>query len=338
MTHALVTGATGFIGTHLAQCLAQEGWQVSCLVRSSSKTEPLEKLGARLVLGDVTDRESVVSAVKDVDVVFHLAGLTKSLHVSTLHAVNGDGVRSVVEACATRSNPPTLVLASSLAAAGPSWPDRDRVETDPIAPISEYGRSKRDGELAAIEYADRVPASILRPPIVLGQGDKDGFAMYEGIVKTGVHAVPGRKDHRFSIIHADDLASAMLVAASTAKRVTTDPNSPEGVYFAAADEVVTYAELGRMLGAALGVKKVRILRIPLPLLWTVSAANQGISRLRRRAHILNLDKAREAAAGSWSCSNEKLKAETGFQPAMPFADRLKETVAWYRKEGWLKNQ
>lgn len=336
MTHALVTGATGFIGSHLVKYLADHDTEVSCLVRSTSDRSRLEALGPRFLLGDVTDRESVRQAVRGVDVVYHLAGLTKSLRATQLAAVNEQGTRNVAECCAERSQPPTLIVASSLAAAGPSTPQRDRVETDPLAPVSAYGRSKRDGELAAIEQADNVPITIVRPPIVLGQGDQDGFPMYEGIAKLGVHPVPGRFDHRFSLIHAEDLAVALTLTADRGARINSDVDSSQGVYFAADDEVVSYAELGNMIGRALGVPKVRVVRLPLGLLWTISGMNESFARVRGRAHILNLDKAREAAAGSWSCSAAKLHQETGFQTAMSFADRLQETVQWYRDEGWLK--
>src|SRR5690242_1669722 len=120
MARVLVTGATGFIGSRLTERLAQRGDDVTCLVRPTSKRQSLEALNVRFVLGDVRDPEAARSAVRGAEVVYHLAGLTSAFHARDLMTVNGAAFRNVADACAEQSQPPTVVLISSLAAAGPS--------------------------------------------------------------------------------------------------------------------------------------------------------------------------------------------------------------------------
>ncbi|MFH1919756.1 MAG: NAD-dependent epimerase/dehydratase family protein [Planctomycetota bacterium] len=120
MARVLVTGASGFIGSHLVAALVARGDCVTALVRKTSCLDRLESLGVSLARGDVTDPASLQRAVADQSVVYHLAGLIRSLRTRQLYTVNGEGVHHIAEACAGEPEPPVLVVVSSLAAAGPS--------------------------------------------------------------------------------------------------------------------------------------------------------------------------------------------------------------------------
>jgi nucleoside-diphosphate-sugar epimerase len=337
MQHALITGGSGFIGWHLADSLLQRGVRVTCLVRKSSRVERLRALGVKLVHGDVTAPECLPSAVKDVDAVFHLAGLICAFRAAELHHVNESGVRNVAAACAARTAPPTLVLVSSLAAAGPSPKGRLRVETDPVSPVSNYGRSKLAGERAAAEFAASVPVSVIRPPIVFGQGDTTTLRMIDPIARFGIHLVPSWFDYRFSAVHAQDLAAAMIAAAERGKRLSAgDDASAQGVYFVGGGEDPFYSDLGRKMAKAVGQRRLWVLRSGPIMTWTTATFFEVLARIQRRPLVVNWDKAREATAGSWGCSDERAKTELGYRPARTLDERLAETVAWYREQGWLK--
>ena len=338
MARALVTGATGFIGYHLVKRLVELGYEVTCLVRPSSDRSRLACLNPRFVEGDINDEDSIRRSLKGIDVVYHLAGATKALSSSRLMRVNEVGTRNVASQCASMEDSPTLVLVSSMAAAGPAVNGRPRIESDEPSPVSAYGRSKRSAELAVRNFATRVPTTIVRPPIVLGEGDRDGFNLFEGIAKWGVHLVPGLSDRNVSVIHATDLADALILLAKRGRRVSDAGSKVDGCYFVSDRETPTYAHLGRMIGQSLGRSRIAVVRNPNLAVWSIAAFNEVISQIRRRPHILNLDKAREATAGAWVCSSDKLRRETGFEPAESLQRRFSQTAKWYLDAGWLKPQ
>ena len=333
---ALVTGATGFIGQHLVRKLAQRGDEVTCLVRPTSNLAALAPYPVRFAPGDVTDPVNLQTAVANCDVVYHLAGVTTALRRAEMFRVNADGVSNVAQACAARLTPPRLILVSSLAASRPAHDGRAVCESDQPAPVSTYGRSKRAGELAAEKHAADVPTTIIRPPIVFGEGDRALLPVFDAIARWGVHLVPGYFEKRFSLIHADDLAQALLLAAERGARLTgPPPPSAQGVYFVAAEDSPSYANIGRMVGAALGRGRILVVRQAHFAVWSIAAATQTLGWLRRRPFAFNWDKAREATAGSWLCSADRFQQDTGFAPAASIADRLRQTAQWYRDEGWL---
>jgi nucleoside-diphosphate-sugar epimerase len=364
MAKALITGASGFIGQHLTSALVARGDEVTCLVRRTSQVEGLNRLGVRMVYGDVAQPQGLNAAVAGQEVVYHLAGLTLAVTNRRFFQVNQGGCRNIAQACASQSNPPALLVVSSLAAAGPALDGRPKIESDPSLPVSAYGRSKRAAELEAESFADRVPTTIIRPPIVLGEGDRLGLKMFKSIDRFGVHVVPGLAGRRFSLIHAADLAELLILAAQRGKRLVPldrngsqagtvpffastkmgpslspqtlqAPRAGDGYYFAACEDDPVYDDLGRLIGKALGRRRVAPVHVYTPVLWIVSAAVEAVSQITRRPLYLHIDKVREVTAGPWTCSARKAKEELGFSVKASLADRLRQTALWYRKEGWL---
>lgn len=341
MAKVLVTGANGFIGSHLVEALLSRDDEVTCLVRRVSELDRLRPLRAKLAYGDVTDRDSLAPVVAGKHVVYHLAGRNQAFRVGQFFRINQHGGRNVALTCARQATPPVLVWVSSLAAAGPAPGGRLRTETDPPIQVSHYGRSKRAGERAAEEFADRVPITIVRPPIVLGQADRQSLPIFKYVARFGVHLVPGLGRHKFSLIHVTDLVRFLTMAAERGGRLPVNgrlasPASPgQGYYFIACPEHPTYAELGRMIARALGRRRVLVLPAPPLATWLVAAGAEAISRVYGRPFSFNFDKAREAQAGSWLCSPQRAIDELGFSVAAPLADRLRQTARWYRENGWL---
>jgi nucleoside-diphosphate-sugar epimerase len=333
----MVTGASGFIGRHLVRRLAERGCRVSCLVRATSSIDERRSADVQLITGDVTDRAGVGAALETsrADVVFHLAGLVKALRTDDFARVNAAGVESVAAACADRADPPTLVVVSSLAAAGPCAGDRPRVESDSPTPVSAYGRSKLAGEQAAATFAAGVPITIVRPPIVFGPGDRGVLEMFRPIARWGVHVVPGRGEARFSLIHVADLVEGLLLAAEKGERLPPGGSPGQGVYFMAAEDLPTYGELGTALAIALGKKRAAMVHLPRPLVRLAGFCGDAMGRIRRRPGWVNSDKTVEALAGSWTCSSAKARSQLGWAPAAALAERLRETALWYRQAGWL---
>ncbi len=347
--NVLITGANGFIAAHLARRLLAHGHVVHGLVRSTSNTQLLTGLDVPLHAGDVTDADSLEQAFRGMDIVFHLAGLTKAVRQSDLFRVNVEGTQHVAEAC-VRCQVPRLLHVSSLAAAGPS---RAAGSTSPIPkteselpkPVSNYGRSKWGSEQALTRYADRLGITIVRPPIVFGEGDAASLQMFVAIKRTGLHAVPYPASRKFSVIHASDLADLMIQAST--KGETLAVGSPEtelrtgpfrlgqGRYFADVGWQPTYAELGKNMARAMDTS-CRVLIVPRVVLHAVGLVGDATSRLTGKATFLSRDKAREATSGgSWTCDGTKARAAFDFQPAICIEERLSQTYQWYREQRWI---
>jgi nucleoside-diphosphate-sugar epimerase len=343
MSKVMVTGAAGFIGSCLVQRLADEGHSVVAVVRRPNQAAALAGKRIEPCLADVRDAAAIRKALHNVETVYHLAGRILATSLDNFRAVNVNGARNIAEACAASADRPTLVVVSSLAAAGPSRPGLPRTEVEPPAPVSNYGRSKLEGEHAASEWAEKVPISIVRPPFVFGGGDRTSLMLFRSVQRWGLHFLPCGHDLELSLIHVEDLLRALIAIAERGQRIgkplcagdkccTHDRRA--GIYNPADPSIVTYSDLGRMIGECRG-KKVRVCRVARSLMRSVCAANAALSCVTGRPGILNFDKLREATAPAWTCSNERSRAQLGFSPAAPLALRLDQTIAWYQEAEWV---
>ena len=346
MGTTFVTGGSGFIGFQLVRELIAGGDEVHCLARRPAAAERLKSLGARVCSGDVTNPESLAAPVAMADTVYHLAGAVRARSATEFLRTNQAGVANVLDACRRRTTPPTVVIVSSLAAAGPSRTGRSRTEEEPPQPVSNYGRSKRAGELEAVARAGELPITIIRPPIVMGAGDAVGLTLFRMIDSMRLHLVPGWRRSRFSVVHVGDLVSALIAAAKRGQRLRPSngetngaahegPIDPRGYYYVAGESDPTYDELGRLIGEAMGRRRMLVIAFPRPLVWPIAACGELFARVRRRAPFAGIDKAREALAGHWTCSAARAQSELGFAPAAAISDWLRQTADWYRQEKWL---
>jgi dihydroflavonol-4-reductase len=331
----LVTGASGFIGGHLAEALVARGCRVRCLVRASSRTERLRTLDVELVQGDVGDADSLAAAVRGVDTVFHVAGLTCALRRDDLFRVNADGPRRVAEACRQLESPPRHVLVSSVAASGPAVGPDPRREDETPRPVSQYGRSKLAGEQAARCCAADVPTTVVRPGVVFGAHDPGMHPLLKMLYQLRVHINAGFSSPPLSVISVHDLVDILWRAAETGERLPVDgaPDPGHGIYFGVLGQYPTYVQLGDMLARELLAGRRHLtLRLPSPLIWLLGAVNEAVCRLRQRPDIFNLDKVREALVPSWACSAEKTTRQLGFTPSAPLPQQLEETARWWLQQ------
>ena len=323
MSHALVTGATGFVGSHLVELLAEAGVRTRALVRRTSDTTRLEALGIERVEGALDDAPSLRRAAAGVDVVFHLAALTRARNAAEYGRVNAEGARRVAEAagaCGAR-----LVYLSSLAAVGPSEGGRPVTESDEPRPITDYGRSKLAGEIACRAAAGDGEVVVLRAPAVYGPRDRDLFRFFS-MAARGIVTLPTGPERRLQLIHARDLAAA-LVAAARADR-------PGPIYNVAEARSYAWSKVAGMVAGAVG-GKVRFVRVPPALVRAAAGASELGARLMGRATIFNRDKARELLAPGWLCETAAAERDLGFVARIPLASGLQQTADWYRSEGWL---
>lgn len=335
----LVTGASGFIGGHLVDALVARGVPVRCFVRASSKTDELQRAGVELVRGDLFDERQWDAALQGVEVVFHLAATLAEANSQRMFRINGGGTQCIARACARQSRPPVLIYLSSLAAAGPTRVGRLRLETDPPAPISVYGQSKRLGELAVRSVAAAVPATILRPGIVFGERGREMLPVFQAIHRFRCHLVPSLSPPPLSYIHVRDLVEIMIRAADQGERLVPNPTTlaeqAQGYFFACVDEHPDYGRFGRLIANALGHRHLLVMPCIEPLVWTMAGCTQLVTTMTGRTAMFNLDKTREALADSWACANQRSRERLGFVQSGSLQDQVQATADWYRASRWL---
>ena len=230
--------------------------------------------------------------------------------------------------------PPRMVYCSSLAAAGPARVGKPRAEVDGTSPVSMYGRSKLAGELAVRQFANQVPSVIVRPPFVYGPGDATNLPPLMAMARLGVYLKAGFGPKHFSFIHVDDLCDA-LYAAATHDRTLSDADPLQGIYFVADPREYSWEDFCQALSTALGKRRARVIPLPEFFGYATGLGAELAGRVVGTVPIMSRDKAREMQCEAWTCSPARATSEMAFEAAFPLAKGLENTVAWYRKEGWI---
>ncbi len=329
-TNILVTGATGFIGSVLVDYLKSRYDTVLVLLRPESDAAKASSMGVDIRKGSYEDPASLRAAVRGVDSIIHLAGVTKSIDEKGYYDGNVQPVKKLLEA--VREENPGLkrfVLVSSLAAAGPADnPDPGILEEDVPEPVSDYGRSKLDAEKICRSFQDSLPITIIRPPAVYGPGDKDVLQFLVMLKKGLVLAAGDSGVQRLSLVHVDDLVRGIVMASESQVGAgeTFFITSPKGY---------SWDELSAVAARELGVKKVRKISLPKPLMKFFGNIAGSISSITGRSGFLNPDKVNEMVQDYWVCSPEKAEKRLGFTASVSLEKGMHTTIAWYKEKGWL---
>lgn len=300
-----VTGATGFVGTHLVAALARRGWRLRLLVRRWSPLPSLAGVDADLVLGDLSSEPALRQLVDGADAVVHAAGLIKARADRDFLPVNRDSA-ALLSALAPDAH---LVLLSSLAAREPQ--------------LSAYGASKRAGE--AVVATRSGPWTIVRAPAVYGPGDRETLAYFRA-VNSGIAPQPRMPAACLSLIHVADLAEALAL--------TVERPPPNATYEIDDGRAYTYADMAGAAGEALGRRPWR-LSVPRGVMACVARWNGLRQALGAEAQILTQGKVNEIFHPDWSVADRRLAGAIGFQPRYDLTSGFRDTILWYRAKHWL---
>ncbi|MFQ5746128.1 MAG: NAD-dependent epimerase/dehydratase family protein [Gemmatimonadota bacterium] len=326
----LVTGATGFVGSHITRALAAAGHAVRCTVRPSSRLAWIEDLDVQRVPADLSDEASLRAAVEGIGAVVHAAGLTRAGDPAEYEAVNVGGTERLAR-LARAAGVRRFVLVSSLAARGPDHRDLP-AGVDPVAggdaPVSAYGRSKREAEKRLLGIA-REPGGafepvILRPTGVYGPRDADLLPLFRMAARGFLVAPAG--PGRLQPVYAEDVGRAVVIGAVG--------SAGPGPWDIAGTSVHDWSEVARELGAAVG-RRVRVLRVPPRLLESAGAVAELAARLRGIRPVFDRRRATDLARHEWTCDVSVTERGLGWRADVSLADGLRRTAAWYRGAGWI---
>jgi nucleoside-diphosphate-sugar epimerase len=305
-----MTGATGFVGAHLKEQLLAEGVKLRALVRKPADHE----LGdVDVVKGDLSSPDALAQLCADAPVVIHCAGLISATTRQAFVDVNVTGTANMV-AAAQSADVTRFIHLSSLAAREPT--------------LSDYAATKRAGEEEVERAGSTLAAVILRPPAVYGPGDRATLPLLRQLTQK-VAFVPGSKAGRASLIHVRDLARALshLARGGEPKAGTfeLDDGRSEGY---------SWREMADLSGEIEG-RDVACLFLPKSAISLIGRVEQRFATWGDRMPQLTPGKASELYHPDWVCRNSLLQDATDWAPQIGFEDGFRETVAWYRKAGWL---
>lgn len=325
--NAFVTGATGFVGGALCEALVASGAHVTALVRTRSRTEALDALGVRKVVGDLRDRASFASALSGVDVLYHIAAAFREARLpdETYHDVNVTGTKNVIEAAAERGVR-RVVHCSTIGVHGDTG--RTPVDEDsPFSPPDYYCQSKLDGELLARELFTTlgVEGAVFRPVGVYGPGDTRFLKLFRSI-RRGRFRMIGSGETLYHLTYVEDLCRGIRMCGEHAAAAGE-------VFILGGEGPVTLnewvAEIARVVGGRIPPRHV-----PLAPVMLAAGLCESVCRplkiepplYRRRVELFSKNRAADIS---------KARRILGYVPRVSLADGLRRTAAWYRERGQL---
>ena len=315
-----ITGATGFIGRHVAADLIARGVTVKAIVRPGSRHQAPPD--ATIVYAAL-DGSALRDAFAGVETVVHLAGVVSAVDARVFTEVNVEGTRAV--AAAAQQAGARLVHVSSLAAAGPAPASSPHREDGPTRPVTPYGLSKLESE-RVVTGAGGLRWMIIRPGVVYGPTDRAVLPLFQA-AQRGVLPLVGRRDAAYTFIHVSDLVRVIVAA--------VDKREATGMVFAGHETPVTAMALLDAIQAANG-RRARVIPIPLGVTHAAALVCDVTGRIMRTPMPLNLWRYAELSAEGFVCRVDRMRDELGVTASVDLVDGMAQTAAWYRDAGWLR--
>lgn len=342
----LVTGASGFIGSFIVSEGIARGFEMWAGMRKSSSkqylTDPAIRF-AELDLGNPARLREQLAAYKEQmggwDYIVHAAGATKALRREQFFQTNTDGTRHLVEALrALEMMPRRFVFISSLSIFGAirEQPVRKPTESNPWVyspilpsdtphPNTAYGESKLAAEQFLTEQTD-VPWVILRPTGVYGPRERDYFLMAQSI-KQHIDFAVGHRPQEITFVYVMDVVEAVFLA--LVKPVE------HKAFFLSDGQIYDSRRFSDLLQEEMGVSRVLHIKAPLWFLQVVCAVSGKINGWMKKLTTLNMDKYHILSQRNWQCDIEPTRKLLGYEPQWPLERGVKESVRWYKENGWL---
>ena len=324
---AAVTGANGFVGSHLVDYLLTQNFEVRCIVRKSSNLQWLEGKELKIFDCGLFDKEGLREAFEGVNYIFHVAGVVKAKDESGYFKGNVEATKVLLEAAAEMKDKiKKFVVVSSQTVSGPAEKDKPVTEEMTPNPLTTYARSKLQQEQLALSYKDKFPVTICRAPAIYGERDTEIFIYFQ-VFNRGLTTMIGFDKKELSLLHVVDLAQGLYLAAVSEK-------SNGEIYFISSEKFYNWDEVGKITSKVLGKKALKI-RIPHFLVFTIAAFAQFFAMFSSKPTTLNLEKAKDLVQSYWICDTSKAMRELSYRQKISVEDGIKRTCEWYKKMKWI---
>jgi dihydroflavonol-4-reductase len=324
---AVVTGANGFVGSHLVDILLSKGFKVRCIVRKSSNLKWLKEKDVEIIDSGLFDKDGLRKAFKGANYIYHVAGVVKSKTKEGYFKGNVETTKNLLEvAMENLSTIKRFLLVSSGTVTGPSIDGKPLNEKSECNPITTYGKSKLQGEKTVLSYKDKLPITICRAPAVYGERDTEIFIYFQTFSK-GLTTTIGFNKKELSLIHAIDLVEGFYLAATSEKAIGE-------IYFISSEKFYTWQEINSVTSKVLNKKPI-ILKVPHFVVYTISAFAQFLAMFSRKPATLNIEKAKDITQQFWIFDTSKAISELGYRQKILLEDGIKRTCDWYKKMKWI---
>jgi dihydroflavonol-4-reductase len=324
---AVVTGANGFVGSHLVDLLLEKNFKVRCIVRKTSNLRWLEGKHIEIFDTGLFDNEGLRKSFKDAEYIFHVAGVVKSKKPEGYFKGNVDTTRNLLNVSLEfKDTIKRFLVVSSQTAAGPSLNGKPVDEKTDCRPITTYGRSKLAQEKLAQTFMDRIPITICRAPAVYGERDTEILIFFKTFNK-GLMTTIGFDKKKVSLIHVADLVNGFLLAA-------INDNAKNQIYFISSEKYYTWEEIGDVTSNVTGKNPVKV-KVPHAVVFSIASAAQFFAMFSSKPATLNIEKARDITQNSWTCDTSKAVRELGYHQSISIEDGIKRTVEWYKEMKWI---
>lgn len=328
MEKVLVTGATGFLGSHLVKCLIRYDYHVRALVRRDFVPTLSNLPNTKLVLGDICHPDTLKEPLAGVDYVIHCAGLVKAYHQQQFFNTNTQGTANLLQAVSEMSYPiKRFVHISSLAAVGPNVGKQLNVPITEACPVSNYGKSKLAAEKIAQHFVNKIPITIMRPPAIYGPCDRENLVLFKLV---SWHLWPSflSEDKRLSVIYVEDAVSAIMHAMKNDK-------SSGNSYFIDDGHAYLIHDLIGTLKDGLKVRRLFNVRIPMKALMFGLGIIDKYASWVKKPTMLGKDKLKELIQTDWTCNSRLANKQLGWAATTDWEAGVIKTVNWYKQHGWI---
>jgi nucleoside-diphosphate-sugar epimerase len=324
---AAVTGANGFVGSHLVDYLLGKNFEVRCIVRKSSNLQWLEGKDVKIFDSGLFDKERLREAFSGVSYIFHVAGVVKAKDESGYFKGNVEATKVLLEVAAEMKDQiKKFIVVSSQTVSGPALAGKPVTEGMQPNPLTTYARSKLKQEQVTLSYKDIFPVTICRAPAIFGERDTEIFIYFQ-VFNRGLTTMIGFDKKELSLLHVADLAEGLYLAAISEK-------ANGEIYFISSEKFYTWDEVGRITSKILNKKAFRI-RIPHFVVFTIAAVAQFFAMFSSKPATLNIEKAKDLTQTYWICDSSKAVRELGYKQKVSIEEGIKRTCVWYKQMKWI---